>query len=291
MQEPTPDYAILAALDAAGAPLLGTGSEARVYGHGDQVIRIHATGTRLADAQARARLLEQIAAGATHLRFLTPHVLDVSLHDRRVVTRERRLPGRPVSQMLPALSGTDRQTLLLSYLDAIPQIAGIDLPARSYGALLGQETFDSWQALSRARLNANLSACPADLRQAVADTAECQLPEPQRPSLVHLDYFPANVLCAGTEITAVLDFGSSTLIGDARMDAWSAVAYLDPEISPAFGADDRLLALEWLEGQGLAAHYPAARRWLAAYWSFAVDDADLMRWCRRILLGGKPEQA
>jgi hypothetical protein len=44
------------------------------------------------------------------------------------------------------------------------------------------------------------------------------------------------------------------------------------------------VAQEWLAERGLEELYGATRRWLAAFWSFARDDAALFGWCQRVLL-------
>ncbi len=40
---------------------------------------------------------------------------------------------------------------------------------------------------------------------------------------------------------------------------------------------------KWLTAHGLQELYEAARRWLAAFWSFGIDDTQLHGWCRSLL--------
>ena len=47
---------------------------------------------------------------------------------------------------------------------------------------------------------------------------------------------------------------------------------------------DHRVCEEWLQHAGLAGRLDAAERWVAAMWSFAVDDAKVQTWCRRVLL-------
>jgi len=42
--------------------------------------------------------------------------------------------------------------------------------------------------------------------------------------------------------------------------------------------------MSWLRSAGLDQWFEPARRWLAAFWSFAVDDPFVLRWCRSVLL-------
>lgn len=281
------DQDILARLGHSGAPRLGAGSEAQVYALGeDRIVRLMHPGARLVEAEARAALLREIAANARHLPFRTPAVESVHEMDGRVLAIEARLPGEPVSHLLTLCEGEDREKLLADYLDSAAAISTIAVARPAFGPLLGGESLRTarWEGFVQARSRDSLATCPPDLRAAVALAAETMLPEPERPALVHLDYFPGNVLARHNRVTAVLDFGPSTVIGDARMEAWSAVAYLDPELSPAATDADRAQAMAWLAQHNLISDYMPAKRWLAAAWSFAHDDAALMVWCRRILL-------
>jgi aminoglycoside phosphotransferase (APT) family kinase protein len=102
---------------------------------------------------------------------------------------------------------------------------------------------------------------------------------------VHLDAFAGNLLTDGRRITAVIDIGSTSVAGDRRLDPLSAVVYLvAPEITPGFGAGDVDVARSWLRAAGLQDWFDPARRWLAAFWSAAVDDPNVLGWCRGVLL-------
>jgi hypothetical protein len=288
MQEPMiDDREVLARLGAPNAPLLGAGGEAQVYALShDRVARIMRAGAHRADAASRAQLLAEIAAGRGDLPFMTPTAEAIEEIGGRIVSVEPRLPGEPLSLLLGCSSGSVRSELIESYLDTALRLREIRLPPRGFGSLIGHAgpRGDSWGSFATARLRRSAEACPPDLRAVVLLEAAAALAEPAEAALVHLDYFPANVLAADGRVTAVLDFGPSAAIGDPRMDAWGAVAYLDPEITPTASLSDREQATAWLARAGLDAGYIEARRWLAAYWSFAADDARLIDWCRRILL-------
>ena len=106
---------------------------------------------------------------------------------------------------------------------------------------------------------------------------------------VVLDAFPGNMLGEGDAISAVLDFGLLCIVGDRRLDPLISAAYLAPEVTPIATEADRGSAREWLLENRLADLYPAAERWLAAFWSGAVDDPRLQGWSRRLL--GIPSRA
>jgi hypothetical protein len=84
-------------------------------------------------------------------------------------------------------------------------------------------------------------------------------------------------------VSAIIDFGASSKMADRRLDIWSAVAYLDQEISPSATDSDRNVALDWLASKGLDSEYPIAKRWIASSWCFAHDDPAVRSWCQRVL--------
>jgi len=92
------------------------------------------------------------------------------------------------------------------------------------------------------------------------------------------------MLAEGEMVTAVIDFGASTIMGDRRLDPLTAAIYLTPPITPTATARDRSVAQEWLVAHHLAEHYEAAQDWIAAYWSFAQDDPAVYQWSRAILV-------
>ena len=102
---------------------------------------------------------------------------------------------------------------------------------------------------------------------------------------MHLDAFTGNMLTDGTRITAVLDIGPTSVAGDRRLDPLSAAVYLaSPDITPVATPADVDVAMSWLHAAGLDQWFEPARRWLAAFWSFAVDDPRVLRFCRAVLL-------
>ena len=93
------------------------------------------------------------------------------------------------------------------------------------------------------------------------------------------------MLTDGTDITAVLDIGDTSVVGDRRLDPVAAVVYLgSPEITPVDTSADLDVATSWLRAAGLDEWLAPAGSWLAAFWSSAVDDPRVLGWCRRVLL-------
>jgi hypothetical protein len=110
------------------------------------------------------------------------------------------------------------------------------------------------------------------------------LPDVTSPAFVHLDAFAANMLTDGTSIIAVLDVGPTAVAGDRRFDPVSAAVYLAaPATTPVATRRDAEVAVGWLAAMGLRDLFEPVQRWLAAYWSFEVDDQPLAAWCRTVL--------
>lgn len=281
------DRDLLIQLDFADAPLLGEGGEARVYAANDtEILRIMRPGAQLDDALARQSLLGEIARGAAHLPFRTPMIHRVQSVADRIISFEARVQGEPVSTVIESIQGDMRRGLIASYLDTSLRIGDIALSRDWHGPLVGDASLrrSRWSAFLKARLEQVALTCPEDLRAAVLLEARHEWREPDRQHLVHLDYFPANVMACGDTVLAVIDFGPSAVMGDPRFDAWGAVAYLDAELSPHATDADRQQAMDWLTAKDLIGGYAQAKRWIAASWTHAADDAPLMAWCRRILL-------
>jgi aminoglycoside phosphotransferase (APT) family kinase protein len=272
--------------------LLGHGGEAWVYALGDdRVVRILHPGGRADDITRRQRLVAELRRARPS--FALPEVFEVGESAGRVFAVERRLPGRSVLDELRSAAGDDRRHLVVAYLDAAAALGDLHLDGRpGFGDLIGDDpiTTSTWPEYLVQRAAANLARSAADLRSIDPVTVTEGLPDADASCFVHLDAFPGNMLTDGTRITAVIDVGSTSVVGDRRFDPLSAAVYLaSPEITPTATADDVDVAMTWLGAAGLDQWLDPARHWLAAFWSFAVDDLPLLRWCRRVLLEhGRP---
>lgn len=265
---------------------LGHGGEAIVYAmDGERVARVYHPGTDAANVRARAALLDELAANAHRVPFAIPTVLETVTHVDRIVTIERRLPGRPVNELLAEVTGERRAALIRSHLDAAARIGDLRVERPWVGELVGKHaihtaTFADYLAQ---RAEVSLSTARDVFGHIDARALADAWPEPADFTLVHLDAFAGNMLGEGETITAVLDFGVVAIRGDRRLDPLTAAAYLNPWITPTATDEDRAVAAAWVAEQGLADLYEPARRWIAAFWSFARDDAALFEWCQTVL--------
>lgn len=268
--------------------VLGHGGEAWVFALDDgRVLRVLHDGGRADDIERRQRLVDELARAQP--TFALPEVLDVGEVDGRVFAIERRLEGRSIMDELAHCDGNARARLIEAHLDASAALGDLHLePRNGFGDLIANDTIttSTWRAYLEARATANLAGAGRELGSVDASAVCRELPEPAAADFVHLDAFAGNMLTNGTRITAVLDIGPTSVAGDRRFDPLSAAVYLaSPDITPVATPADVEVAMSWLRAAGLYDWFVPAQRWLAAYWSFAVDDPRVLRFCRAVLLG------
>lgn len=278
---------VLRSLGVRPEDLLGHGGEAWVYAlDGERVVRVLHEGHDASIIHARQVLVEELASDGTP--FALPEVLDAGQVSGRAFAVERRLPGVPISEQLVRLDGGDRDLLVEHHLDAAAQLCSLHLEPRGwFGELIGEHPVRSasWHGFLRERVARSLQGAPAAFRGVDPDALADALPDSAGAAFVHLDVFAGNMLASGTAITAVLDIGVTSACGDARLDPLAAAVYLaSPEITPAATGRDVDVAMSWLRAAGLADCFEPAQRWLAAYWSWAIDDIATHEWCRAVLL-------
>ena len=247
---------------------------------------MHHPGTSADSVAARTSLLAELAACEAAVPFSIPEVVETALVAGHRVTVERRLAGRPLTQLLDAAQGAERVSLVRAYMDTAARIADLGLERPWYGDLTRGDaircaTFREY--LERRAADALRRAGP-DFATINAAELAAQLPEPRRPEFVHLDAFPGNMLACGETVTAVLDFGGVAVMGDRRLEPLAAAVYLATDIARVSTDADRSEARDWLATHGLDAYFEAAQRWIAAFWSPALDDLRLHAWCRSVLL-------
>ncbi len=278
---------VLEAFGIGSDALLGQGGESRVFALDDaRIVRVNHAGTSRAQVDSRSALLTELGRSAEKVPFTIPIILDTVEVEGYSVTIERRMPGRPLIQVLAELAGEGRESLIRAYLEAAAQIGDLVLDRPWYGDLLHRNAIrtDSFRAYLEKRASQSLKTAGREFETVNPAQLAGALPEPGEAALVHLDAFPGNMLVEDGIITAVIDFGASAIMGDRRLDPLTAAVYLTPLITPTATNRDQLVAQEWLAACGLAGLYVAVQDWIASYWSFARDDINLYRWCRTILV-------
>ncbi|WP_437730436.1 phosphotransferase family protein [Sorangium sp. So ce1335] len=287
LEDDAPLLLVMSHLGLDQGALIGVGGEACVFALGkDRIARVHHPGATRETVARRARLLDDLHRSAGAVPFSIPRVLELTEAHGRLITIEPRLPGRSLLHVLGEAKGAGRDRLLMGFLEVSTRLCALRLDHAWYGDLCDAEPIRASSHRAYLEQRAGKSLACAGSAFAGVDPARlaAALPEPDRPSFVHLDLFPGNVLVEGEEVSAVVDFGGPCILGDARLEPLSAVCYLTPYITSTATVRDRRLAREWLKAQGLDALFEPAERWLAARWSFARDDVSLHRWCQHVLL-------
>ncbi|MCR9135820.1 MAG: aminoglycoside phosphotransferase family protein [Alphaproteobacteria bacterium] len=276
---------ILKRFGIGASALVGAGAEAQVFALNDaSVLRVNRAGTLEADASSRIVLLNRLGSRSNRASFDIPRVRDFGFESGLYFTVEDRLSGIPVSDALVRLAGTGRHRLVHEYLEASLQLGELLSGETEYGELARDGAIRNSCFKTFLRVRAQESLRVRGLRIDV-DRIVDAIEEPDQPKLVHLGYCPSNVLCADGRITAVLDFGGTTIAGNSQFNPIIAAAFLNPSITPAAGEKDQLQARGWLRERGLLETGFMVQKWLAAYWSFCGEDEDLplYHWCLDIL--------
>jgi hypothetical protein len=136
---------------------IGVGDEARVYSLGpERVLRVYRTPASLNQLRQKLRFYEAIAS--SRASFQTPHMLEVGELGEAAYSVERRLPGRSLAGVLPALAGRARQRAFASYVETAGAFQSLSYPQNFIGEVLSDEPMHrpSWPEFLVARAQAEL---------------------------------------------------------------------------------------------------------------------------------------
>jgi aminoglycoside phosphotransferase (APT) family kinase protein len=275
----TPDHAsILAEFGLSRTHFLGEGGESVVYALGQDLI-LRMPKVKAFDGQRRDRLklfLDQIDG---HFPFATPRIEQIGPNDSYTI--ERRLPGRPMAEWVKTLDDDRRDKAFRNYVAAVSELGATESPSAAYGHLLNKAPVkaNDWRAFARESLSrfrgknrvtiAKEVGDPYKLFDKAADMIS-ELPDTPPKALVHGDYFPGNVLLDDDlSVSAVLDFGIYTVVGDPQLDL--AVSYLTLELIEECTADDARFVREVIVEQHGPEILPALR-FYRAYLAFSMAD-------------------
>jgi len=278
---------VLGELAVDPGALLGYGGEACVFAYGnEQIVRIHHAEADSAAVAARLLLLDELRPHHRRLSFAIPYVCELRVIAERLVTFEPRLHGQTLQRALLEVHGTDRRELLVSTLEASRALSRLPLTRPWFGDLCQVPPIRarSWKEYLHQRARTSLAAAGEAFARVDVEALCRPFEEPANPALVHLDLYAGNVLVDGNSVTAVLDFGGVPVYGDPDFDPLTVAVYLRGEMTDGTDEADHVVCREWLARAGLADRLEAAERWVAAMWSFAVDDPKVHAWCQRVLL-------
>lgn len=287
-----PALAVLERYRVTPADELGHGGEARVYALDDhRVLRVHHEGS-VDHLRLLAAFYGELDRSA--VPYTLPEVLEVHGDGEVSWSIDRRLPGRPLDTLLDGLRGEARAGALCAYVDGAAQFRSLGLPPgwpSGCGELFTAERLraDRWGDLLADRLGRQLDLARPVLHQVVPHLdgvrtrvlGEARIESPQARSLVHGDWFPGNVLMDDDlHVSAALDLGWLTAVGDPDHDVRSAVVFF--EVRPWSRPGDAE-ALAGAAARHLGPHareqIDRTRRFEQARFAFVADDEHLHRWC------------
>lgn len=285
---------VLAALGVPEARGLGGGGEGVVYAlDARRVVKVYRKATR-AYLEALTELLAQVDGQG--LPFATPRIEEIGEHGGTCYTIERRLSGRRWRELAARWTTEERTHALNSFFDALEPLNAITFAERAYGQVLhldGMLTAETWPAFLAAsaercyarsveHLRAEVSAMDAKATRFFAALERLPAAPPKR--LVHGDYYLDNVLFAADgRLSAMLDFGWNSVVGDPLLDVAGAVRFLSltPDITPGDTAYlwARAEARYGRYGTEVGPRLALYTLYYAIYFSMWVSDRTSYAWC------------
>ncbi|MEV0530842.1 aminoglycoside phosphotransferase family protein [Kitasatospora sp. NPDC050463] len=240
---------LIAAYGANPEDLIAVGTEARVYALGDdQVLKIYADPGQRGSLEAIADLYQRFDRASVSCAL--PEIRTIDQHGSLLAVTETRLPGIPMSSALDLTDPATERT----YLTAVQDFTGLRLTAPLGRRMLldpaPTHQDEDWNAFLGRLLDHKLPQVFADLRcdvpavDSIIDRLIARLARPYAgpESVIHGDLYPDNMLVTTDgKVSAVIDFGTFTLLGDPLYDVAGACAYYRMYDSDRLAVRNRLL--------------------------------------------------
>ncbi|MEU9041506.1 MULTISPECIES: aminoglycoside phosphotransferase family protein [unclassified Kitasatospora] len=243
------EHQFLAACGLTSDDLIAAGTEARVYALGhDQVLKVYADPGQRQALETIADLYRRF--DRTSVPFALPEIQSIEQHGTLLAVTESRLPGTPMGDALDLTDPAAEDT----YLAAVRDFTGLRLTTPLDRRMLldpdPAHQGEDWTAFLRRLLEQKLPKGLADLRLDVpaVDSITDQLTKrldrtytgPE--GVIHGDLYLDNILVADGKVSAVIDFGTFTLLGDPLYDLAGACAYYRMYDEDRVAVRNRLLA-------------------------------------------------
>ena len=279
--------AILEKFNLTENDLLGSGGESWVYQLDDErILRIAKGGaTDRWYFEASKKFYDSLPK----LDFALPVIFAIEEHDGSIVSVENRIPGKPLSKLLPNLSPANKRKTFANYLAAVEKLKDITYPDLPYGEILTEDpvTSSTWSGflstlVQKAVAKHDLRADVPKLDEVADETLAMisKLPNPTK-SLVHGDYCPENMMVdSELNVTGIIDFSKQTVVGDSLMDVAGGLLFL--EVTDGYTPDNSEILHDIIVEK-----YDASideviqlyRLYYSFYWSGEKGDKNLYRWC------------
>ena len=289
--------AILQKYGLSPGDLIRKGMEAEVYAlNAGAVLKLYPGTISLAHLTALRDFYASLDPSA--LSYALPSIQMAAQEGEFCLSIERRLPGAPMSALLPNLSQHEMDGMLHAYLAAAFELARMPIPPdferyKLFDAEgLSRRAAGDWHRFLSRYLAHKLEQVSSYLEKDVADFSIKVnrlyeiLSQPYTGSyhLIHGDFFPGNILLdARRRVAALLDFGLLTMYGDPLFDIATACVFFDMYDALHANLRERLLALA-LETLGESAR-GSLYRYILLYSVFSANTyspncADgHYRWC------------
>ncbi len=174
------------------------------------------------------------------LPFSLPEIFEINKKNGYFYVVEKELSGVPLGKVFPTLRNDQKKISTERYFEVLKFLHKIELSDFRFGQVLktGEEiTSDSWEDFLGKKLIQRIGLVKTQLNKDVAGLQEKILLMKEvfrkklhfsRHLLVHGDYFYNNVLFDDKlNLTSMIDFSNSTMVGDYRMDVACAIMYFD----------------------------------------------------------------
>ena len=237
--------------------LVAKGMEAEVYRYdADHVLKLYSGTASL----ARLRRLQEFYArlDTRSASYALPQIDTIIEKEGSIITLEKWREGRPMSDLLPSLDQMQLEQCMQTYLAAALELQGVGLrqPLDRY-KLFDEEGISStvdgdWHQFLMRLLAKQLGQVAPYLAGDVADfdakvrRLQTILAQPYmgQYTLIHGDFFPGNLLVdAAGKVTALLDFGLLTMIGDYLFDIATSWVFFDMYDTLQANLRERYLAM------------------------------------------------
>jgi hypothetical protein len=232
---------ILQKYQVAPEAWLSSGMEAEVYAYGsDAVLKLYAGTASLADLRTLQAFYT--ALDRQHVPYALPRIDTVAEEAGLIITIERRLAGTRLSALLPGLTSSQLDTMMQRYLTAALAVSTVEIPPiwERYKLFdpdrLSERSNGDWHQFLARYLRHKLAEVSPYLSRDVPQLAskvehlQAILDQPYRGEerLIHGDFFPGNLLVNYEyAITALLDFGLLTMVGDPLFDLATGWVFFD----------------------------------------------------------------
>ena len=236
---------------------LSSGMEAEVYACGhDAVLKLYAGTASLADLITLQAFYNSLDRQL--VPYALPRIHTVAQETPFLITIEQRLAGIRMSAVLPALTTDQLDEIMESYLTAALALSRIQAPPAFDRFKLfdpdriSRRADGDWHRFLARYIAHKLAQVKPYLSRDVPRFAakmeqlEAILDRPYLGDhrLVHGDFFPGNLLIdEDHQITALLDFGLMTMVGDPLFDLATSWVFFDMYDELQVNARDRYLAM------------------------------------------------